>query len=318
MPKKKAPIPQIPEIENEIIVEGKYYKGNEKLLSKNAKIVFTQEMIEELKLCKKSILHFTERHFNIITEDGKEVIKLRKFQKQLLKNFKDYKRNLILSSRQSGKSTIVTAYALWRACFYDYQRIAILANKGDTAKQIFERIKMAFEEMPVYLKPAVKSWRKDGFELSNGSNIIISTASASAIRGRSINILIVDECAHIQNDLMKELWQSVIPTISSNKNGEIIVISTPNGADKENKFYQLYLESQKENSVWKLERVDWWDIPGRDEEWKKAEIQTIGSLYSFQQEYENCVSGDCMLELLNTDDGKIYKKSIKDLYEELL
>ena len=136
--------------------------------------------------------------------------------------------------------------------------------------------------------------------------------------------LIVDECAHIQNDLMEELWKSVIPTISSNKNGEIIVISTPNGADKGNKFYQLYLDAQKENSAWHMEVVNWWDIPGRDEEWKKREIATIGSLHDFQQEYENAfhrpgksaidpellekLKAQCHDPVLVTDDGayKIY------------
>jgi len=287
MPRAKKPLPDVPVVGEEVLVGGKFYKGNENLLSRSAKIVYTEEMIDELKACTKSILHFAERHFTIIASGGKEVIKLRKFQKQLLKNFKDFQRNIILSSRQSGKSTIVTVYALWKACFFEHQRIAIVANKGETAQQIFERIRMSFEDLPIYLKPAVKSWRKDGFELSNGSNIIISSASTSAIRGRSINILIIDECAHIQNDLMKELWKSVIPTISANESGEILLISTPNGADKENKFYQVYLEAKEKDSIWKMEVVYWWDIPGRDDQWKIREIATIGSLHDFEQEYEN-------------------------------
>lgn len=320
MPRAKKPIPQIPVLDGEeILIGGNFYKGNENLLSKNAKIAFTPEMMQELKSCTKSILHFAERHFTIITEDGKEVIKLRKFQKQLLKNFKDYKRNIVLSSRQSGKTTVVTTYALWRSCFFEHQRIAIIANKGETSKQIFERIRTSFEDMPIYLKPAVKSWRKDGFDLSNGSSITISSTSASSLRGRPLNVLIIDEMAHCPNDLMEELWKSVIPTISSNKNGEIITISTPNGADKNNKFYQIYLDSQKPDSVWKLERVDWWDIPGRDDEWKQREIATIGSLHDFQQEYENVfhppgksvidpellekLKSRCREPILVTDDG---------------
>ena len=288
MPRAKKPLPNIPDTgEDSILVGGKFYKGNENLLGKGAKIGYTEEMLEEWRLCKKSILSFADRHFTIITENGKEVIELRKFQKQVLKNFKDGKRNIILSSRQSGKTTVVTVYALWKVCFFEHQRVAIVANKGETAQQIFERIRMSFEDLPLYLKPSVKSWRKDGFDLSNGSTIIISSASTSAIRGRSVSTLLIDEAAHIPNDLMEELWKSVIPTISANKNGEIVVISTPNGADKGNKFYQLYLEAQKENSAWKMEVVNWWDIPGRDEEWKKTEIATIGSLHDFEQEYEN-------------------------------
>jgi hypothetical protein len=327
MPRKKAPIPEVPEIDKEnILVDGSFYKGNENLLSKNAKIVFTPEMLEENKTCAKSILHFAERHFHIINlDEGKIKIKLRKYQKRILKSLKDEKRLLICASRQMGKSTIVSIYALWLVCFHDYKRVAILANKADTAIEIFSRIKLAFEELPVYLKPAVKSNRKNGFDLSNGSSIIVSSTSASAVRGQSINCLIIDEMAHIQNELMEELWKSVIPTITSSKKSQIVAISTPNGADKENKFYQLYLESQKNNSGWTMEKVHWSENEERDEEWKKNEIASLGSLYTFQQEHENIfhppgksvisaelleeLKSQCEEPILVADDGayKIYR-----------
>jgi hypothetical protein len=327
MPRKKVPIPEIPEMDRDnILVDGSFYKGNENLLSKNAKIIFTPEMLEENKTCAKSILHFAERHFYIINlDEGKIKIKLRKYQKRILKSLKDEKRLLICASRQMGKSTIVSMYALWLVCFHDYKKVAILANKADTAMEIFSRIKMAFEELPVYLKPAVKSNRKNGFDLSNGSSIIVSSTSASAVRGQSINCLILDEMAHIQNDLMEELWKSVIPTITSSKKSQIVAISTPNGADKENKFYQLYLECQKPNSGWHMDKVHWSENEERDEEWKKNEIASLGSLHTFQQEHENVfhllgksvISAELLEELKNkceepiliTDDGayRIYR-----------
>lgn len=217
----------------------------------------------------------------------------------------------------SHNTTTVTIYALWLAIFFEFKSVAIVANKGDTAKQILSRIKLALEGLPVYLKPAIKSWRKDGVDLVNGSSIIISSTSVSSIRGSSITCLILDEMAHCQNDLMEELWKGIVPTISANKNGEIIAISTPNGADKDNKFYQVYLDSQKPNSVWVLIRVDWWDIPGRDEEWKQREIATLGSLHDFKQEYENCVSGECVLDLISINNGNRHKKTIADLHKEL-
>jgi hypothetical protein len=91
--------------------------------------------------------------------------------------------------------------------------------------------------------------------------------------------------AHCPNELMKELWKSAIPIISSSKKSQIVVISTPNGTD--NKFYELYNESQKENSDWNLEIVNWYDIPGRDEEWKRETISAMGSKEDFDQEFGN-------------------------------
>jgi hypothetical protein len=185
----------------------------------------------------------------------------------------------------SHNTTTITIYALWIVCFQPDKRITIVANKESTAKEIFERIKMSFEQLPVWMKPSVKSWRKDGFQLANDSSIRISTTSSAGPRGSTSNLLIIDEMAHCPNDLMNELWKSAIPIISSSKKSQLVIISTPNGTD--NKFYELYEEAQKENSDWHLEVVNWWDVPGRDDEWKRETISAMGSQDDFDQEFAN-------------------------------
>ena len=314
------------EMSNEdILVDGKFYQGNENILRKDGTFKWTDEMIADFKLCNKSILHFAENHFYIVSLDrGKEKICLYKYQKRLLKAFKGNRFNVVLSSRQSGKTTTITIYALWIACFQKDKRITIVANKESTAKEIFARVKMAYEQLPIYLKPAVKSWRKDGLQLSNDSEIKISTTSASSARGSSSNLLIIDEMAHCPQEIMKELWKSAIPIITASDKSQIVVISTPNGTD--NKFYELYEESQKPKSAWNLERVDWTDVPGRDESWKKVTMDLLGGNEDdFNQEYGNVfnVPGKSLIDarylaelrsqcpdpLLVTDDGcyKVYR-----------
>jgi hypothetical protein len=285
-PKIEQNSSSLSELSNEdILIDGNFYKGNENLLRGKAQIKWTPEMIEEIKLCAKKVLHFAEEYFYIITEDGKEKITLYKYQKQLLKAFVNNRFNVVLSSRQSGKTTTITIYALWMVCFQEDKRITIVANKEDTAKEIFSRIKMSFEELPIWMKPAVKSFRKDGFELENGSRITISSTSSAGPRGSTSNLLIIDEMAHCPNDLMKELWKSAIPIISSMKRSQLVVISTPNGVD--NKFYELVEQAKKPDSDWHLETVNWWDVPGRDERWKKEAMDAIGSKEDFDQEYGN-------------------------------
>jgi hypothetical protein len=290
MAKKKKVEDYSDELENidteDILVDGSFYKGNENLLRGNTQFKWTPAMMEELKLCNKSILHFAEQYFYITTlDEGKKKIELYKYQKRLLKAFKNERFNIVLSSRQSGKTTTITIYALWIVCFQNDKRITIVANKESTAKEIFERIKMAFEQLPVWMKPSVKSWRKDGFLLANDSSIKISTTSTAGPRGSTSNLLIIDEMAHCQPELMNELWKSAIPIISSSKKSQLVIISTPNGT--ENKFYELYQESQKQDSDWHLEVVNWWDVPGRDEAWKKETISAMGSQEDFDQEFAN-------------------------------
>ena len=101
MPKKKDIIVDIPE---DVLVDGKLFKGNENLLSKKSTFKWTDSMIEDFKLCNKSILHFAENHFFITTlDDGKRKIELYKYQKKILKALKANRFTTILSSRQSGK-----------------------------------------------------------------------------------------------------------------------------------------------------------------------------------------------------------------------
>lgn len=273
---------QIDTNEEDIVGTG-FYKGNENLPGKNSTFEWTEERRSELKLCVKSILHFAEEYFHIITEDGKQKIQLFKFQKNILKMLKANRFNVILSARQMGKSTVVAIYALWVACFQSDKNIVIIANKEATAAEQFERIKMAYEQLPNWLKPGIKSWRKDGLNLANDSKITISSTSASAARGGSVNVLIIDEFAYIEPNILKELWRSAIPTISSFKKSQIIVISTQNGTN--NRFYDLYTAAERGENNWSHIKVTWQERPDRDEKWKEDQIKLLGSVKEFNQEY---------------------------------
>jgi len=148
-PKIVDDTPSLSDLSNkDVLIDGNFYKGNENLLRGNAQIKWTPEMIEEIKTCAKKILHFAEEYFYIITESGKEKIKLYKYQKQLLKAFVNNRFNVVLSSRQSGKTTTITIYALWMVCFQDDKRITIVANKEDTAKKFLHVSKCLLKNFP--------------------------------------------------------------------------------------------------------------------------------------------------------------------------
>ena len=101
--------------------------------------------------------------------------------------------------------------------------------------------------------------------------------------------LILDELAFIDNHMVESFWESVYPIISSSKKSKIFVASTPNGTN--NLFFDLYqgaIETDPEkHNRWHPERVDWWEVPGRDEKWKSDTIKQLGSRDSFDQEYGN-------------------------------
>jgi len=269
-----------------------YYLGNENLPTQDAQFDYSAhpEWVEDLVKCKRNILYFAENFFYITNlDEGKIKIKLHNFQKRILRSLRDHRFVITLASRQIGKTTMMTIYALWVTCFQEDQRLLVVANKENTAINILKRIRMAYEKLPNYLKPGVMEWGKTSVVFANGSSIGISTTSSDAGRGDSCNCLILDELAFIDNHMVESFWESVYPIISSSKKSKIFVASTPNGTN--NLFFDLYqgaIETDPEKwNRWHAERVDWWEVPGRDEKWKNDTIKQLGSRESFDQEYGN-------------------------------
>jgi hypothetical protein len=290
-----------------------YYLGNEQLPTPDATFDYADhpEWIEDINKCRKNILYFAENFFYITNLDrGKIKIELHPCQKRILRGLRDNRFVVLLASRQIGKTTLMTIYALWVASFFEDQRILIVANKEQTAINIFKRVRMAYEKLPNYLKPGVLEYGKTSMVLANGSSIGISTTSSDAGRGDSCNCLILDELAFIDNHMVSDFWKSVYPIISSSKKSKIFVASTPNGTD--NLFYELYSGALEDDAVkhngWHAEKVDWWEVPGRDEKWKNDTIRSLGSREDFDQEFGNV--------FLQTGESAVNEKLFEELKTE--
>lgn len=279
-------------INNEPVDVRYYYRGSKNVPIAEAQYEFTPAMIDELRKCKNDPIYFAENYFYIVNLDqGKQKIKLYQAQKNMLLNMVNNRFSVNLASRQSGKSTLLTIFVLWMACFNNDHRAAIVANKESTAINIFKRVRMAYEQLPNYIKPGVKDYGKTGMTLANDSSIVVSTTTATSIRGDSLTTLAIDEVAFIEHHILEEFWSSVIPAVSSGKKTKVLLVSTPNGVG--NKFYEIFSGAESGTlTSWKHARIDWWDRPGRDEQWKHDQIQLLGSEEKFLQEFGNTFLDD--------------------------
>jgi len=166
--------------------------------------------------------------------------------------------------------------------FNDNIRIAILANKAETARELLGRLQLSYENLPKWLQQGVGSWNKGSLELENGSKIVAASTSSSAVRGNSFNIIFLDEFAFIPNHIAEQFFSSVYPTISSGKSTKVIIISTPNGM---NMFYKLWHDAERGKNGYIPLEVHWSAVPGRDAEWKRQTIANT-SERQFTQEFE--------------------------------
>lgn len=162
------------------------YNGNNNLPKAGSRYSLTQEQLEEYKKCLDSPSYFAENYFKIVSlDDGLQTIKLYDFQKEAADAYLETNKLLLATSRQIGKTTIATVIVLHYALFNEHKTTFVLGNKAATAHEVLGRIKLAYEYLPMWLKPGVVEWNKTSIEFENGSKIVSAATSSDGIRGKS-------------------------------------------------------------------------------------------------------------------------------------
>lgn len=268
------------------------YNGNDKLKLPGTKMELTLEQVQEYIKCANDPIYWAEKYIKIVHVDhGIIPIKLYDFQKEIILATLTNRRVIVLTGRQQGKTTVATIILLHFALFNKAKRIGLLANKGDSAREILDRIQMAYENLPKWMQSGVKTWNKGSVEFENGSRIIAAASSSSAIRGKSMAFLYIDETAFLDN--WTDFYASTFPTISSGEKTKMLFTSTPNGL---NHFYEFWKGATEglPNADGVVEKngfvpifAPWYRIPGRDDKWKNEILKALNYDFDrFKQEYE--------------------------------
>ena len=259
------------------------YLGNPNLKKANIAQEWTKEDLEEYSICMKDPIYFIQKYVRIISlDEGLISFKLYDFQKEMVGTFHNNRFTICKLPRQSGKSTTIIAYLLHYILFNPTVNIAILANKAAVARDLLGRLQLAYEQLPKWLQQGVMSWNKGSLELENGSKILASSTSASAVRGGSYNIIFLDEFAYVPANVAEQFFSSVYPTISAGTTTKVIIVSTPHGM---NMFYKLWVDAENERNSYVPIEVHWSEIPGRDAAWKEETIKNT-SQSQFNSEFE--------------------------------
>jgi len=259
------------------------YLGNPNLKKANVAQNWTKKELVEYQKCMDSPQYFIENYVKIVSlDEGLVPFKMYDFQKEMVGTFHNNRFTICKLPRQSGKSTVMVSYLLHYALFNASVNIAILANKAATARDLLSRLQLAYEHLPKWLQQGVMSWNKGSLELENGSKILASSTSASAVRGGSYNIIFLDEFAYVPSNVAEQFFSSVYPTISSGKTTKVMIVSTPHGM---NMFYKLWVDAEEQRNEYIPIEVHWSEVPGRDEAWKEQTIKNT-SQAQFNTEFE--------------------------------
>ena len=260
-----------------------HYLGNPLIKAANTPVEFTPEQIEEYMKCANDPVYFVENYIKIVHVDrGLIPFEMYPFQENIVRTIHSNRFTICKLPRQSGKSTTMISYLLHHVLFNQDKKVAILANKLTTARELLQRLKKSYENLPKWLQQGIVEWNKLSIHLENGSKVIASSTSSSAVRGDTYSIILLDEFAFVPNNIAEDFFNSVYPTISSGKSTKVVVVSTPKGM---NMFYKMWKNAEKDKNSYVPIEVHWNEIPGRDQKFKEETIRNT-SERQWMQEFE--------------------------------
>ena len=264
------------------IVKSPFFEN--KITLRKADIVFkhTDHEYKEILKCAQSVEYFADNYCYLKTAEGQQKIKLRPYQRKMLRHLQNNRFSIVMSSRQMGKTTTIGIFLTWFLLFNYDKTVGILGQKGSVGVEIIGKIKLIMTQLPFFLKPGLFGWNNRSMSLDNGCMAITKTTTADALQGLSIDFLFLDEFAYVKKNLQLPFWENVYPTISSMPNSKVAITSTPDG---KNLFYELYDSALRKQNAFAHLRIDWWEHPDRDEAWREQEIKNLNSIDAFNQQY---------------------------------
>lgn len=273
-------------------------KSLDGVLTKKANIqdTYTEEQIDQLARCtdpNTGYLYFA-KHFAYIQHPvkGRLLFDPYEYQERLMSSYHNYRFNINMLARQTGKTTCAAIYLCWYAMFHADQTILIAAHKYQGAQEIMQRLRYVYELCPDHIRAGVTSYNKQSIEFENGSRIVAQTTTDNTGRGMSISLLYCDEFSYVQPTIAEDFWTSISPTLATG--GRAIITSTPNS--DEDTFATLWKQAEQtfdehgnEQEVgingFHAFKVTWEEHPDRDQDWKAAELGRIGE-ERFRREYD--------------------------------
>ena len=167
----------------------------------------------------------------------------------------------------------------------------ILANKFKTSKEVIDKTKKIFIELPFFLRPGIYKWNDAEIVLDNGCRLMCEATTINSGIGFTFHCLLADEFSHLPPNIMEPFYNNLFPTITAAR-ARFMITSTQNGY---NLFYRLYMSAVAGDNEYKPFKTDWDEVPEwnpdkrcwerRDEAWHKLQVANYGSEEAFNAQF---------------------------------
>ncbi len=246
---------------------------------------------EEYKKCAADPVYFMRKYCKIQhPTKGKLRFELFPYQEKTLNQFKDYRYNIVLKSRQTGISTLTAGYSLWKMIFNQDYNVLVIAIKQEVAKNLVTKVRVMYDNLPSWLKVATQEDNKLSLRLVNGSQVKAIPSSPDAGRSEALSLLVIDEAAFVPD--INEIWASATPALSTG--GSCIALSTPNGVG--NWFHQQWVGAEEQTNEFNPIYLHWTVHPERDQRWRDEQTKVLGDKLAAQEcDCDFISSGDTVI-----------------------
>lgn len=218
------------------------------------------EKTAEFYRCAIDPIYFIETYLTIFDQTQNAIVpfKLFDFQKELIEAYRTNRFNVANKYRQAGVSTTTCAYICWYVMFTENAKVAVVANKLETARdELMSDIIDFINQCPDYLKPETEEGegkkKKELKDAAGHKKFVkgreIKAFAPSTLRGLTPTLIFWDETAWAERG--EKFWESARPTLQTG--GGAIFVSTPNGLDPV--FYKTFKGAPKN----KFNAIElWW------------------------------------------------------------
>jgi hypothetical protein len=144
----------------------------------------------------------------------------------------------IIAGRRAGKDSIASAIAAWFG-IQDYSwplrpgeraSVMCLAVDRTQARIVLNYTRAYFERIPM-LRELVTREVADGFELNTGADVSVMSSNFRSVRGRSVALAILDECAFWRSEESSspdiEVYGALVPGLATIPGAMLIGMSSP-------------------------------------------------------------------------------------------
>lgn len=266
------------------------------LRAPNITFKMTEWEYNEYLKCYNDPLYYIKNYCKFKVDGGYNLVKLRDYQEDMIHLLCDEyyceemdtylpknKNVIVCASRQIGKTTTLCSIISHKLIFNNSYATLLVANAEKTSIEIVSKLTEIFKNLPYFLKPGCLSFGKTGMKLDNGSQIFSSATTNTASIGFTINFVLLDEFAHVPENIVNNFWRSIYPTLSSSAISQCAIISTPNGTT--NKYYEIWEGSINHTNSFKNMKIEYFRVPGRGQEWADQMRKDFGE-EEFAQEFE--------------------------------